>query len=141
MASAGRILIMPKGDYNADTEYERLDLVYHNGTSWIAKKTSKGIEPSNANSEYWQMMFGFDGMAKANGGTTQFTANPNGNDYVEHTFNLPGTSRFYINTVGGDSLYVVGVIITGTSTNDVTVRVMLNKPTNEDVEFVVGYIY
>ena len=46
MASAGRILIMPKGNYNADTQYEMLDLVYHNGTSWLAKKTTKGIEPS-----------------------------------------------------------------------------------------------
>lgn len=53
MASAGRILIMPKGDWAAETEYEMLDLVYHNGTSWLAKKTTKGIEPSEANKEYW----------------------------------------------------------------------------------------
>ena len=53
MASAGRILIMPKGNYNAETQYEMLDLVYHNGTSWLAKKTTKGIEPGEANSEHW----------------------------------------------------------------------------------------
>ena len=57
MTSAGRILIMPKGDYNAETEYEMLDLVKHNGTSWLAKKESIGIEPSNDNSEYWQNLF------------------------------------------------------------------------------------
>lgn len=56
MASAGRILIIPKGDYKAETQYEMLDLVSHNGTSWLAKKTVKGIEPSKANSEYWQNM-------------------------------------------------------------------------------------
>ena len=56
MTSAGRILIMPKGDYNAETTYEMLDLVFHNGTSWLAKKTVVGIEPSAANSEYWQQM-------------------------------------------------------------------------------------
>ena len=53
MASAGRILIIPKGEWNAETEYEMLDLVYHNGTSWLAKKDVVGIEPSDANKEYW----------------------------------------------------------------------------------------
>lgn len=60
MTSAGRILIMPKGDYNAETTYETLDLVYHAGRSWLAKKTVVGIEPSAANSEYWHNMFDFD---------------------------------------------------------------------------------
>lgn len=74
MASAGRILIMPKGDYNSGTTYEMLDLVNHNGKSWLAKKTSVGIEPSDANSEYWQNMFDitaetFDALSKSKGGT------------------------------------------------------------------------
>ena len=60
MASAGRILIIPKGDYNAETEYEMLDLVKHNGTSWLAKKTCKGIEPSEANAEYWHKFVDLD---------------------------------------------------------------------------------
>ena len=57
MASAGRILIIPKGDYNAETTYEMLDLVKHNGTSWLAKKTVIGIEPTVENDEHWQNMF------------------------------------------------------------------------------------
>lgn len=56
MSSAGRILIMPKGDYNAETEYEMLDLVGHNGKVWLAKKTVVGIEPSINTSEYWMDM-------------------------------------------------------------------------------------
>ena len=56
MASAGRILIMPKGNYDANTEYEMLDLVFHGGASWVAKKNAKGIEPSLANEEYWMLM-------------------------------------------------------------------------------------
>lgn len=60
MASAGRILIMPKGAYNSSTTYEMLDMVSYNGTTWIAKKTVKGIAPSDANSEYWQNMFNFN---------------------------------------------------------------------------------
>lgn len=51
---------MPKGDYNAETTYEMLDLVFYNGTSWLAKKVSTGIEPNNENSEYWQNMFDAD---------------------------------------------------------------------------------
>ena len=57
MTTAGRILIMPKGDYDSTITYEMLDLVRHNGTSWLAKKESTGIEPTNSNSEYWQNMF------------------------------------------------------------------------------------
>lgn len=53
MASAGRILIMPKGNYDPTASYENLDLVFHGGTSWIAKKTVTGIEPAETNSEYW----------------------------------------------------------------------------------------
>ena len=56
MASAGRILIMPKGEWNAETEYEMLDLVVRNGKSWLATKISIGIEPSEANAEYWFKM-------------------------------------------------------------------------------------
>ena len=56
MADAGRILIMPKGNYDADTEYEMLDLVYNKGGSWIARQKVKGIEPNDANITYWQRM-------------------------------------------------------------------------------------
>jgi hypothetical protein len=57
MTTAGRILIIPKGDYDFTATYEMLDLVKHNGTSWLAKKESTGIEPTVENAEYWQNMF------------------------------------------------------------------------------------
>lgn len=38
------------------------DLVYHNGSTWYCVKTCSGIEPSEANSEYWAYF--------AKGGTT-----------------------------------------------------------------------
>ena len=57
MAVAGRILIMPKGAYDASKTYEMLDLVNYNGSSWLAKKTCKGITPSDDATEYWQNMF------------------------------------------------------------------------------------
>ena len=60
MASAGRILIMPKGNYDSSATYEMLDMVHYNGTSWWAKKTVSNIEPSAANSEHWHNMFNLD---------------------------------------------------------------------------------
>ncbi len=53
MASAGRILIIPKGTWNAEVEYEMLDLVFHNHISWLSKKVSKGVEPNEVNTDYW----------------------------------------------------------------------------------------
>ena len=64
MATAGRILIMPKGKYDATVTYEMLDLVYHNGTSWLAKKTVVGIEPSDANAEYWHKLVDIDAIVE-----------------------------------------------------------------------------
>lgn len=46
---AGRILILPKGHWNAETEYEMLDFVYYKGTSWLAKKAPKVLNPKTEN--------------------------------------------------------------------------------------------
>lgn len=59
MADAGKVMIFPRGNYDATSVYEVLDLVNHNGASWVAKKsTFNGIIPSEANSEYWFKMAG-----------------------------------------------------------------------------------
>lgn len=59
MANAGRILIIPKGDWKENEVYEMLDLVNHGGVSWLAKKASAGIAPGTETSEYW---FNFMGI-------------------------------------------------------------------------------
>lgn len=59
MASAGRILIMPQGEWRADGAYSMLDLVSHNGSSWIARQDSIGVEPSKDNDDFWQQMSDF----------------------------------------------------------------------------------
>lgn len=52
MAIAGRVAIVPQGDWSAETEYKRLDEVTYNNTMFIAKKAvPKGTLPTNA--EYW----------------------------------------------------------------------------------------
>lgn len=51
MATAGRILIIPKGRYNEETQYDMLDMVSYGGKGWICKKTCIGIAPEEG--EYW----------------------------------------------------------------------------------------
>lgn len=55
-ASAGRVLLIPKGDWNADTTYTGLDWVRHNGAAWVCKNTCTNIEPTEANSDNWQII-------------------------------------------------------------------------------------
>ena len=55
MQEAGYILLMPGGDWNADTTYHILHLVNHNGASWLCKvEECTGQEPSDSNTAYWQ---------------------------------------------------------------------------------------
>ena len=54
--SAGRVLLIPKGDWNAETTYTGLDWVRHNGAAWVCKNTCTNIEPTLENSDNWQMM-------------------------------------------------------------------------------------
>jgi hypothetical protein len=56
MTSAGKILIMQKGDWSADIQYDMLDIVRHNNASWISKRANIGVEPSEVNSDDWQVM-------------------------------------------------------------------------------------
>ena len=60
MANAGRILLMPKGEYDVNTNYEFLDIVTYGNATWVAKQASTGIIPSDDTSEYWFKMVGSD---------------------------------------------------------------------------------
>lgn len=52
MAIAGRVAIVPKGDWSADATYKRLDAVTYNNILYFAKKeVPAGTATSNA--EYW----------------------------------------------------------------------------------------
>lgn len=52
MAVAGRVAIVPKGDWSAAVEYKRLDAVAYNNTLYIAKKAvPAGTLPTDT--EYW----------------------------------------------------------------------------------------
>lgn len=53
MAIAGRVAIVPKGEWTEDASYEKLDLVYYLGSSYIAKKSSVGVVPTE--DECWML--------------------------------------------------------------------------------------
>lgn len=53
-ASAGRVMIIPKGEYVSTETYQILDLVKDGSSAYIAKKTSKNVKPSNDTTQtYW----------------------------------------------------------------------------------------
>lgn len=43
----GRVMLVPKGEYNAQTEYERLDVVRYGTASYIALRSVQGVTPAD----------------------------------------------------------------------------------------------
>lgn len=52
MAVAGRVAIVPKGEWSADVTYKRLDAVTYNNTLYFAKKEVPA-GTATSNTEYW----------------------------------------------------------------------------------------
>ena len=48
----GRVVPIFKGTYDNSTTYEKLDVVYFNGSSYVANDTTTGVDPTNT--ERWQ---------------------------------------------------------------------------------------
>lgn len=66
MVIAGRVAIVPKGDWSADATYKRLDAVTHNNTLYFAKKNVPA-GTATSNTEYWSksIVGGAGGVATA----------------------------------------------------------------------------
>ena len=56
MGNSGKVLMLFKGDYNASTTYQKLNVVYYNNRSYVCKQTSTGNAPTNTT--YWQALTG-----------------------------------------------------------------------------------
>lgn len=55
MVKAGRVLIIPKGEWSNLTSYEMLDLVSEGDKAYLARQASVGVRPSeDTNMTYWQ---------------------------------------------------------------------------------------
>ena len=55
MAIAGRVAIVPKGDWSNATQYTRLDMVRHNNISYVAIQNNVAQEPAGATDQYWML--------------------------------------------------------------------------------------
>jgi len=73
----GRIVPLPKGDYNSATQYEKLDIVRYNKQSWICKEDCTGETPT-LSSQYWQLLV-TDGQSGSGTGDmlkSEYATNP-----------------------------------------------------------------
>ena len=52
----GRVGFVLRGTYNSSTAYKQLDVVYYNGSTYVAKINITGISPGNPSA--WQEMTG-----------------------------------------------------------------------------------
>lgn len=52
--NAGRVMILPLGNYNSATPYKVLDLVTYDGNSWLCRQDCTGVTPSDSASQFWQ---------------------------------------------------------------------------------------
>lgn len=52
---AGRVALVPQGEWNRQKEYKRLDVVWYNNNSYICCKDNVGNTPG-ANNGYWQLL-------------------------------------------------------------------------------------
>lgn len=63
----GRILPIFRGIYVNTTSYEKLDIVYYKGSSYVANSNMKGIAPdSTASGNTWQLVASIDNQQLAN---------------------------------------------------------------------------
>lgn len=113
--SAGRVLMLPKGNYDATTTYEFLDAVYYSGSTYICKQQTTGHAPTDTT--YWQLMAQGTQSAQIAGnyyGTCD-TASATANKVVT----VPASENFVLQI--GD---IVGVRFTNTNTaNNPTLNV------------------
>lgn len=64
----GPVLSVPKGDWNATTTYERLNIVRHNSASWICNvATSKGVEPAEGSTDWYLQVKDTSSVSSVNG--------------------------------------------------------------------------
>lgn len=54
MASAGRVLLLFKGDYDNAVQYQKMDAVAYQGSTYVCKQTSTGNVPTDTT--YWQIL-------------------------------------------------------------------------------------
>lgn len=50
---AGRVAPVTRGAWDSTYDYSKLDMITHNNKTYVARKSSRGMEPTGASDEYW----------------------------------------------------------------------------------------
>lgn len=54
MTNMGRIVMLPKGEWDSTIKYEFLDVITYQGSTWLAKTSNQGVSPTEGDT--WQLM-------------------------------------------------------------------------------------
>ena len=145
MAIAGRVAIVPKGEYSNAVTYDKLDLVMFNNDAYIAKKASTGIEPTN--DEYWMLILNnvvaedleniingttpVGNTLKLNGLTSdKFVQNTNGYGWTTKNF-----GSYDINTWIKDGVYAYSTDCTNKPHGDYGTIFVMSPDTSKVTQF------
>lgn len=107
MASAGRVLPLPKGAYSSSTTYHLLDFVSYQGSTYICKQTSTGNAPTNTT--YWQIMA--QGTESASVAGNYYGTCSTGASTSAKIVSIPATENFVLQV--GD---IIGIKFDNTNT-------------------------
>ena len=114
-ASAGRVMIIPKGTYDASVTYKLLDAVYYSGSTYICKAQTTGNAPTNTT--YWQLMA--QGTQSAQIAGNYYGTCDTAGATASKVVTVPASENFVLQV--GD---IVGVRFTNTNTaNNPTINV------------------
>lgn len=107
----GKVSVTPRGDYNAGTTYHALDIVGHEGGSYLAMKEVTGIEPSNDQTNWMQLSGpglpgeqgpqGDPGAAAGFGEATATVDDTSGTPSVDVETSGPDTAKVFTFTFSG----------------------------------------
>lgn len=95
-SSAGRVMIIPKGEYDSATTYNKYDAVSYAKSMWIAKATVKGVAPAEGTN--WYLWFGLSEIAIDSSLSTTST-NPVQNKVITAEINKKVNTSDVINSL------------------------------------------
>lgn len=109
----GRVSLVPKGEYSASTQYERLDVVRYNGAAYLVLKDVKGVTPA-AGANY--MLLVEDGETGATG--PQGPAGPGSSIELPLSVENGGT---------GQTSLTSGAVLVGNGSGAILARTIANN--------------
>ena len=113
----GKVALTPRGAYNANTAYERLDIISNNGSSYLVLQSVTGVEPPN---ETYYMLLASKGNTGSSGASPTIAAGtvtmtPAGTSASVTNVGTNVNASFNFTLPNGNVIYT-GTGITGTST-------------------------